>query len=80
MGGGRQKGKEVKILRIDLPRGKAVGAPRGPRSQSRTTDADIDCTFVEYALFFVVPIIEAAWAPCLRPPEETFKISPANFD
>ena len=34
--------------------------PRGPRTLSRTSDADLDCAFVENALPFVAPKIERA--------------------
>ena len=35
----------------------------GPRTPSRTTDANLDCAFVENALLFVVPNIGGARAP-----------------
>ena len=41
----------------------------GPRTQSRTTDANLDCVFVENALVFVVPNIGRAWAPLYDPLE-----------
>ena len=36
---------------------------QGPRRQSRTNDANLDCLFVENALVFVVPNIGEAQAP-----------------
>ena len=38
-----------------------------PRTPSRTTDANLDCAFVENALLFVVLKFGRALAPC-RPP------------
>ena len=42
---------------------------RGPRTPSRTTDANLDCAFVENALVFVAPKIGRARAPPVRPPD-----------
>ena len=41
---------------------------RDPRTASRTTDAILDCAFVENALVFVVPKIGRARAPPSPPP------------
>ena len=38
---------------------------KGPRTPSRTTDANVDCAFVENALVFVVPKIGWAQAPLI---------------
>ena len=40
----------------------------GPRTLSRTTDAKLDCVFVENALLFVVNNKLEAW-PLLAPPD-----------
>ena len=39
----------------------------GPRTLSRTTDANLDCAFVENALVFVIPKIGCAWTPPICP-------------
>ena len=36
--------------------------PGGPRTPSKTADANLDCAFVENALVFVAPKIGRAWA------------------
>ena len=41
---------------------------RGPRTLSTTTDANLDCAFIEIALVFVTPKIGKAWAPPVHPP------------
>ena len=52
----------------DTVRCAALGAEvRGPRTPSRTTDANLDCAFVENALLFVVPNIGGARAPLGSP-------------
>ena len=43
-----------------------------PRTRSRTTDANLDCAFVENALVFVVPKIgrtRAPFGPLYDPPD-----------
>ena len=41
---------------------------RGPRTLSKTTDANLDCTFVENELLFVALKIGRARAPLILPP------------
>ena len=41
----------------------------GPRTPPTTTDANLDCAFVENLLVSVVPKIGRAWAPFATPLE-----------
>ena len=56
-------------LLLELQRSKDTDrCAGGPRTTSRTTDANLDCAFVENALVYVVPKIGWAWAPLSAPP------------
>ena len=46
----------------------------GPRKQSTTTDANLDCAFVENALVFIVPKVGRARGPLGAPLFTKFNI------
>ena len=50
----------------------------GPRTQSRTTDANLDCPFVENALLFVALKIGWSQAPSVSPLVQTAKTYPTT--